>query len=126
MDPPRALGWGVGGGAMRKHVPAERMNELKHVPAKLGESKLGSTATTRRVKQLHFFGIIFCSVFKKASLKPFCPITVPKGSKYEVPGDTFWLNFGSFLDSPATVKIELSPARELNFEGFRGSFFDVF
>ena len=42
-------GWGVG--AMRKHVPAERMNELKHVPAKLGESKLGSTATTRRVKQ---------------------------------------------------------------------------
>ena len=41
----------VGGGAMRKHVPAERMNELKHVPAKLGESKLGSTATTRRVKQ---------------------------------------------------------------------------
>ena len=51
MGPPRALGWGVGGGAMRKHVPAERMNELKHVPAKLGESKLGSTATTRRVKQ---------------------------------------------------------------------------
>ena len=38
---------------MRKRVPAERMNELKHVPAKLGESKLGSTATTRRVKQLH-------------------------------------------------------------------------
>ena len=36
---------------MRKHVPAERMNELKHVPAKLGESKLGSTATTHEVKQ---------------------------------------------------------------------------
>ena len=57
MGPPRALGWGVGGGAMRKHVPAERMNELKHVPAKLGESKLGSTATTRRVKQSHFAAI---------------------------------------------------------------------
>ena len=41
---------------MRKHVPAERMNELKHVPAKLGESKLGSTATTRRVKQSTIFG----------------------------------------------------------------------
>ena len=36
---------------MRKHVPAESTNELKHVPAKLGESNLGSTATTRRVKQ---------------------------------------------------------------------------
>ena len=42
---------------MRKHVPAERMNELKHVPAKLGESKLGSTATTRRVKQSTFWGV---------------------------------------------------------------------
>ena len=50
MGPPRALGWGVGGGAMRKHVPAERMNELKHVPAKLGESKLGSTSTSCRIK----------------------------------------------------------------------------
>ena len=49
--PPWALGWGVGGGAIRKHVPAGSTNELKHVPAKLGESNLGSTATTRRVKQ---------------------------------------------------------------------------
>ena len=56
MGPPKGPWVGVGGGAMRKHVPAERTNELKHVPAKLGESKLGSTATTRRVKQSIILG----------------------------------------------------------------------